>query len=564
MKRGVFLLLISLPLGCEEEERPSLLELETSVRALPKSAGGVNGAFDYCHQSVCNAGEGDCDRNLDCAAGLVCVADNGPAFGAPADYDFCAPTHCANRVLDTAAGEVAIDAGGPCGALVCPGTNGTARFCTPACPCSVGQGDCDTRLDCAAGLVCGINNAERFGIPEPLFEVCVEPHCANRRRDVDELDVDCGGADCGSCGVTMEDLVAPRLTAFSLSATSIDIRSAPATETVNISVSDELSGITRAMVTLRGPTGPQARYCVLEPTGAPLVLSTSCALEFQRFGEAGVWNADVTLYDSVGNIRSLDATAIQALGFNPALQVLSTQDITAPNVTALALQPAAIDTSAQTAAATVDFSIADDLSGIVRAIVTIRSPIGPQARYCVREVTGSPTMWTSSCVIEFPRFGEAGDWRVDITLYDVAGNIRFVTPASLEASGFAATLPVTSIPDTNAPTLTAFTFSPTSIDTSSGSPNVAVSLSIADDLAGISHVSVTFRTPTGPQGRYCLITLSAAPVALNTGCTVEFEQFGATGAWTADVVLYDVLGNNRTLVGSALAALGFNATLIAH
>ncbi|WP_437960546.1 hypothetical protein WME76_13460 [Sorangium sp. So ce119] len=47
-------------------------------------------------------------------------------------------------------------------------------FCSPDCKCGVGEGDCDTDLDCKAGLVCGNNNGALVGLPD-VFDVCVEP-----------------------------------------------------------------------------------------------------------------------------------------------------------------------------------------------------------------------------------------------------------------------------------------------------------------------------------------------------------------------------------------------------
>jgi hypothetical protein len=50
------------------------------------------GAWNYCSaQCPCDAGEGDCESDADCAAGLRCISDIGPAFGFQREVDICEP-----------------------------------------------------------------------------------------------------------------------------------------------------------------------------------------------------------------------------------------------------------------------------------------------------------------------------------------------------------------------------------------------------------------------------------------------------------------------------------------
>lgn len=72
--------------------------------------------------------------------------------------------------------------------------------CTVTDPCDHGEGDCDSNDECLPGLVCPVNsgNGPNFGL-SPDMDACVPPHCANGVQDLDETNVDCGGADCGQC-----------------------------------------------------------------------------------------------------------------------------------------------------------------------------------------------------------------------------------------------------------------------------------------------------------------------------------------------------------------------------
>lgn len=101
-----------------------------------------NGTIDYCKAGcTCSEGEGDCDTNADCDSGLRCFLDVGADFGhADPETDVCAA--CAPDSL-----------------------NGKFDFCSASCPCTYGQGDCDSHSECAPGLFCVPNAGAGFGLP---------------------------------------------------------------------------------------------------------------------------------------------------------------------------------------------------------------------------------------------------------------------------------------------------------------------------------------------------------------------------------------------------------------
>ncbi len=53
--------------------------------------------------------------------------------------------------------------------------------------------------------------------------------------------------------------------------------------------------------------------------------------------------------------------------------------------------------------------------------------------------------------------------------------------------------------DVTPPVLVGFSFSPTSIDVSSGSQNVTVTMHVTDDLSGVSSACAYFFSPSGQQ-----------------------------------------------------------------
>lgn len=76
-------------------------------------------------------------------------------------------------------------------------TPGDSNFCNdPACPCTLGEGDCDSAAQCVSGLGC-TGKGTYWGYASN-FNVCAGLHCNNKKLDGDETQTDCGG----SCGTT--------------------------------------------------------------------------------------------------------------------------------------------------------------------------------------------------------------------------------------------------------------------------------------------------------------------------------------------------------------------------
>jgi hypothetical protein len=154
----------------------------------------ANGDDDYCEGPVpCERFEGDCDSDADCGSGLQCIMNQGHAYGFAndltdvcdlpfGDADYCSPGEPCERFMgdcDTAAdcqgGMSCIqNAGAEHGFAawvdVCDYPVGHASYCSPQYPCGIGEGDCDSNLDCAAGT-CRHDVGASYGF-DPLVDVC--------------------------------------------------------------------------------------------------------------------------------------------------------------------------------------------------------------------------------------------------------------------------------------------------------------------------------------------------------------------------------------------------------
>ncbi len=118
----------------------------------------VLGNGDFCTAcGPCAEGEGDCDSDAECGAGLVCTNDAGARFGFSANIDVC---------LRPGTG----DGGGGDGG--CSATLGSGTFCSACGVCAEGEGDCDSDDECMPGLVCTDNVGAQFGF-NPNIDVCL-------------------------------------------------------------------------------------------------------------------------------------------------------------------------------------------------------------------------------------------------------------------------------------------------------------------------------------------------------------------------------------------------------
>ncbi len=136
--------------------------------------GGPLGHADYCKLQSCNEGEGDCDGDSECGAGLYCGSGAGSLYGMNAGVDVCRPLACTSNAVQP----------------------NTAGYCSTGCRCGTGTGVCTSDAQCLSGSVCKARGLS-YGKAAEL-SVCTPSHCTNGLEDGDEDSVDCGGT-CGVC-----------------------------------------------------------------------------------------------------------------------------------------------------------------------------------------------------------------------------------------------------------------------------------------------------------------------------------------------------------------------------
>lgn len=207
--------------GFPPEDQP-LAQVDFRVEAPPPPPQDCHGGrplwdWSYCTDHCpCEVGQGDCDRDSQCAPGLFCRMNVGNQIGQHLSMDICdvapeQPADCHRQPLwgwayctadcpcaedegdcdnnDECAGDLVCvhDVGNAIGQHrlmdVCrrPGQNCQGNlplwhwdYCNAACPCAEGQGDCDNNNECAGNLICRHNIGDQYGRASSI-DVCVQP-----------------------------------------------------------------------------------------------------------------------------------------------------------------------------------------------------------------------------------------------------------------------------------------------------------------------------------------------------------------------------------------------------
>ena len=166
-----------------------------------------------------------------------------------------------------------------------------------------------------------------------------------------------------------------------------------------------------------------------------------------------------------------------------------------------------------------------------------------------------------------PHFAEQGTWTVQtVGLGDQSGDHRSYDATQLAALGSPTTFQQTGASDNTPPVLTAFSFTPTTIDTSAADQTITVTATITDDLSG-NEPAPKQRVVPKSMGRTVSTILgdyhrvSGTPQTGQVYSTMSVPHFAEQGTWTVQTVgLGDQSGNHRYYDATQLAALGSPTT----
>src|SRR5260370_2775212 len=204
------------------------------------------------------------------------------------------------------------------------------------------------------------------------------------------------------------DTVSPKLAALELSPAQIDTSAGPADVKVNYTATDDLSGVSYVELSFVSPSGVVRRGGSAKFDAAQSV-SKSMTVTFPPLSEGGQWTlSTVFLSDAAGNTLVLDAERLVRAGLRTNLEVKSASDTTPPTLTALRFATE-VDASQSPATLKVDFTAADDLSGVNYIELSFLSPSGGVWRSSSAKFD-PPRSVSKSIAVTFPPHSQPGQW----------------------------------------------------------------------------------------------------------------------------------------------------------
>ncbi|MBP7146548.1 MAG: hypothetical protein KBD01_03315 [Acidobacteria bacterium] len=245
-----------------------------------------------------------------------------------------------------------------------------------------------------------------------------------------------------------------------------------------------------------------------------------------------------------------------------AAPALAQCDVAAPALTSFSFSPASVNTTSNSASVTCTMIWTDDLAGVESSTCQLRSADALQSESCTATTptSGTPLNGTYTCTVTLPRYSRSGSWSVaSVSATDEVGNDALFTTLDLMMRGFPTTLIVTSDPDTVAPQLGAFTFSPTSVDVRSASKTVTCTMPVTDAKSGVDVASCIFGSPSESQFQVCSASAPTSGTRTNGTfqCTVTIPRYSEQGTWVVEYVqLIDMVNNFKLMTTADLAAAG--------
>jgi len=364
-----------------------------------------------------------------------------------------------------------------------------------------------------------------------------------------------------------DDTTSPILLSVAISPTAVDVTAQPDTVLVQITASDDLSGVQDYVTAfLFSPTGAQQVYAgLVRIAGTPQNGTWAGGFVIPRFSEAGDWQLRLSPYDAVNNGHVYLPAELAALGFQHTVSVTSVPDMTAPTLLSVSINPTAVDVTSQPDTVRVQVALSDDLSGVQDYVTSfLYSPSGAQSVYAgLVRVSGTAEdgVWSGDFLI--PAFSEAGDWELRLSPYDAVGNGHVYLPAELELLEFPHVVVVTSASDAAYPELLSVSINPTIVDVTSQPDTVRVQIGVRDDLSGVQeYVSAFLFSPTGTQSIYAgLVRVSGTPVNGIWSGDFLIPTYSEAGEWQLRLSPYDAVGNGHAYLPAELDSLGFSHTV---
>lgn len=239
----------------------------------------------------------------------------------------------------------------------------------------------------------------------------------------------------------------PALTGLSFSPASVNVGDADATVEITVAGTAS-SGVHQMQIDMGSARGSLTRTCftTTPASGTARAGTWKCPIIIPHRAPGGAWNViDVRLTDSVGHTTLLTPPQLAALGLPTSFQVVSpNEDLTAPVLTGVTLNPATISVANGAAQGQVTLTATDAGVGVTFGALTLWPPSGGSAGCGDEPDNRLPQQnATLTCTFDIPANAVAGKWSLAVLVWDAAGNTRQYSAQQLKEAGFTFELTVT-------------------------------------------------------------------------------------------------------------------------
>ncbi|MFF2029683.1 hypothetical protein [Arthrobacter sp. NPDC058192] len=350
------------------------------------------------------------------------------------------------------------------------------------------------------------------------------------------------------------DMTGPVMVSSTVTPTSLNIATGPATVKVTVRLTDR-TGASEPAVTLgHDATGQSQGFGTMTlVSGTPKDGTWECTMTIPKGSATGTWK--VTLFpldDTLGNT----STGFRTLA---TLNVTGTpSDVTGPVMVSSTVTPTSLNIATGPATVKVTVRLTDRTGASEPAVTLGHDATGQSQGFgTMTLVSGTPKDGTWERTMTIPKGSATGTWKVTLfPLDDTLGNT---------STGFQtlATLNVTGTPsDVTGPVMVSSTVTPTSLNIATGPATVKVTVRLTD-RTGADEPAVTLgHDATGQSQGFGTMTLvSGTPKDGTWERTMTIPKGSATGTWKVTLFpLDDTLGNTSTGF-QTLGSLNVTATL---
>jgi hypothetical protein len=359
----------------------------------------------------------------------------------------------------------------------------------------------------------------------------------------------------GSFQLSIE--AAPQITGLSVVPSPVDVNDATTSATLQISFTDDHSGLQSMKVTVAAPDGRVVAVNDLTTAnisaGNAVAGTVETTVQFGKFSPPGVYTVKANARDVSGVLGSdLTVGSFALTNSGTAANAINT-------MTSFSISPASltITPANQTLIASVGLSANADVQTVRLMVYRPDGVLFYDAN--ASNTVETPLTYSKSLV--FGRYSAPGTWHIDVEITHTNGmkllysnkpisnelfaDTRLPIPTELSNS-FSVTSTLT--PDLNPPTLSGLWFAPATVNTLYQNQNVTVNLAWADDFSGFNSASIDVHSASDTYIATFTINYNNHRIlggsALGAGTrSITIPQGTEPGELKFVVRLYDEAGN---------------------